>query len=596
MSEMLKLQIFLIYLFFLVITDQANGYFDPGTGSILLQLLIAMIGGVIVFYNKAIIKIKRFPDNIRSYLIKNERSVGDNFNRHYLLAAMIGVYAAVFYGSHNVDHLTISILVLNIFLFASFSLLLTLTCVMILQKRKNQEKILHGLLFLLFIYYMRVPIVEIAKIFLTTSDGKPPQLLAEFSFIFAIVVLFFVMGWKLYNKGVKVIVVIMIMSILPIFEIVKGKYQMSAAITTEVSEESLPLIDEHIDFQRKPNVYFFLFDAHTNKEGLESMGLSTTQIFDYLDKEQFTVYHNYYSNYQRTPTTMSSYFNMSLGIDNKIFYSIELEEMQKIIAGNGIVFKVFKKNHYETNIIIGETPSPSDDINIYLLGGFCFADSCLGGENSRLSASYLRTFDRIVLNNMFELSRNPQRGTNHGQNMKNLREVTNSNRRKFVYLHFSLPGHVDTHLMDKGICSEVEEAKKYEHRLNATHSLMARSVSMIKEFDPNALIVFASDSGPYIDNRCANFVPLLTREEVVERQGVFLAIKWGKDYDGRYDKNIKSSANLFRYIFSYLAGNEKLLYSKPDDDAFYQYKGKVIKSIDDGVILPPPAAELNNSN
>ena len=122
-----------------------------------------------------------------------------------------------------------------------------------------------------------------------------------------------------------------------------------------------------------------------------------------------------------------------------------------------------------------------------------------------------------------------------------------------------------------------KETTWYEGRLNYANSIIARSVDMIEKSDPNALIILASDHGAYILNRCSYRAPLLTREEVVERQGVFLAIKWGKDYDGRYDKDIKSSANLFRYIFSYLAGNEKLLYNKPDDDAFYQYKGKVIQ-------------------
>ena len=160
--------------------------------------------------------------------------------------------------------------------------------------------------------------------------------------------------------------------------------------------------------------------------------------------------------------------------------------------------------------------------------------------------------------------------------------------RQFVYKHFLSPLHT---LAGKG-CNKKVEVRKYAERISHANSLIIRSVDAINQSDPDALIVIASDHGPFIFNHCSNRFPLQTREEVVEYQGAFLAIRWGEDYDGRYDRDIKSSANLFRYIFSYLMGHEKLLENKPDDDAFYQYKGKVIKSIDDGVILPPPAAEL----
>ena len=78
-----------------------------------------------------------------------------------------------------------------------------------------------------------------------------------------------------------------------------------------------------------------------------------------------------------------------------------------------------------------------------------------------------------------------------------------------------------THHEGKGICDENLEIEKYAQRLKQANSLITRSIDIIEDNDPNALIILASDHGPYILNRCSNSAPLLTREEVVERQRCF---------------------------------------------------------------------------
>lgn len=61
-------QLFLFYLLFIVFMNQAYAYLDPGTGSILLQGLIAGIGGLIFWFasiKRQIIAFfhKIFPSN-----------------------------------------------------------------------------------------------------------------------------------------------------------------------------------------------------------------------------------------------------------------------------------------------------------------------------------------------------------------------------------------------------------------------------------------------------------------------------------------------------------------------------------------------------
>lgn len=80
----------------------------------------------------------------------------------------------------------------------------------------------------------------------------------------------------------------------------------------------------------------------------------------------------------------------------------------------------------------------------------------------------------------------------------------------------------------------------------------------------------AGDHGGFIHDKCGFRIKarLKTREEILDGQGAFLAIKWGKDYGGKFDKDIKSSANLFRYIFSHLAQDDSILLTRVPDNAY----------------------------
>ena len=155
----------------------------------------------------------------------------------------------------------------------------------------------------------------------------------------------------------------------------------------------------------------------------------------------------------------------------------------------------------------------------------------------------------------------------------------------FTYLHFYLPDHVTELLY--GRCEEKVHDRAYRDRMKKANQLTLEVVDTITKIDPKGMIVIASDHGPTLFNKCSMDNELKTREEVIERQGVFLAIKWGEDYDGRFDLEFKTSANLFRYIFSYLSESDFPLMSKVPDDAFYKFgeKEEVRRSLADGQIL-----------
>ena len=56
------------FLFLIVFfADEINAYFDPGTGSLLVQSLVATVGGVILFFKNITFKIKNLVSGYKKW-------------------------------------------------------------------------------------------------------------------------------------------------------------------------------------------------------------------------------------------------------------------------------------------------------------------------------------------------------------------------------------------------------------------------------------------------------------------------------------------------------------------------------------------------
>ncbi len=587
-----------IYLFvftlILVQAQQAYAYFDPGTGSLLVQVLIAVFGGLLVFFAKIHSKTKQLLSKLgfRAKMISGK--TWWPHLKHYVLAAAIGVYAAIFYSKGHDELLTV---ILNIFIFLSVSVFLTWVCAFIIRKKVNREKFLHGLLFVMLIYYMRLPVTEGLQIlYIDTFDSHPSSAMMYISCLLIMFPLFG-LGWLLSGNTYKVVVVIVVMTLVSSVKVITTAVERWKG--ARIANTMLDGVDGKDIFfgTKKPNVYFLLFDSYTNIEGLSVLGLTPDPtLTDYLNKNKFVTYPEFYTNMQPTINAMPSYFISDINYHYNNIYNVSFLTKQKITCGGGRVFTHFRKNNYITKIIMEDNKYFS--LTGHLCSQQCSAERCLLYQNNNIFLIHLQLFDRIVLGGSglaytgYSSSFSYSRST-----LSSLAREIGNKRQQFVYAHFAIPGHAEMTFTDeKGVCNEEVKIQNYKYNIMSANRIITKLVDMIIDSDPSALIILASDNGPFIFNRCASLSPLLTREEVVERQGAFLAIRWGKDYDGRYDNDIKSSANLFRYVFSYLLGHEKLLKDKPADDAFYLHKGKVVKSISDGIILPPPVAELRRTN
>ncbi len=501
----------------------------------------------------------------------------------YSLAIVIGIYTGIFYSGHNAEEITISIFLITIVLITVFTILilaiLNLICKKVFPNQK--QRILTGSLFVLFAYYMRLPlfgnglfeayiIKPLQTIFfylpvlgflilafylgyLLTKAYKKIQFLAGVlfaSFVCYMLVLFFsnvttniyikplskmfiysalvcltfYLGWisvRLTSKIAQVILIVSIVSLIvtvPISKIIDNSFTDKWVAK---NNHSIPSDVSSYIFKKKPNIYFILLDSYTSVEGLKLLGLDTSDFISNLQKRDFKVNRSFYANYDSTMESMPSYFNMNIYNNGIKIHEIPWLIKQQMIAGQAPVYEVFKKNGYKINIMHEDN---------YLTAEYCFADYCYPLQKP--INKFLKIFDIVVLNDNLEII--------SGNLYKTLKKqhVLLSGGPHFTYLHFHSPGHALTTDFSANVsCREDQEKYEYSSRIDKANSMTIELIDKINEKDHDSIIIIASDHGPYVTDSCVRNGSLLnTKEEIVLRNSTFLAIKNLKGGGGRPNK------------------------------------------------------------
>ncbi len=588
----------LVVIFFSLSSQNAYAYFDPGTGSLLIQLIIASVAGCLLYIRAIVGKVKSGFQKGKKHL-----QVGKFFyDKYALFAGASGLFAAVFYSSHNSETLTFSILASNVVLLAGFSFLLIKSLAFALRKFPQRLRLLNCLIIFLFFYYLRFPLGETWAIskFLIFSGS-----------ILAISLACGIVGGVIYVLARKTVsvrhqhlaLILLLSAAVPTYDAVQAiiiNNREQPAIT-RMHKQVLAGIDSK--FQRTPNVYFFILDSYTSIAGLRFLGIDnlphTQNFFAALHNKDFTLYPSFFTNFQPTIYAVPTYLNMDVQHNASLMYDVPIKQLRAVAAGNNPVSKIFSDNDYQRYLLLSSN---------HLTGELCQPPRCLLGTRARQFNRYVELFDKVVAQGIMKslylqpaptampkllTSKQPLYETWGVENktrftIDHLAQVLDGNNPQhsyFIFLHMYLPLHTEASSTKYGHCNEAEETRLYAERLSDTHRIMLAEIEKIIAKDNDALIILAGDHGPYILDRCAGQPVVKTIAEVTELQGAFLAIRWGEDYHGKYDQEIKTSANLFRYIFSYLLGHEQLLDNKPADDVFYKHNAKTLKSIADGVII-----------
>lgn len=490
----------------------------------------------------------------------------------YFLALGLGIYTALFYSANNIDLIDGGTVVMSLMTISLFTLIimaiLSLAYNFFLTKKiKKKHSILVGALFVLFSYYMRLPIQDALQLYLEKPLEKAS--LVGLQLILSTGAFFFGYLVSVLKAQKKILAIFSLISLFPTYKLI-DRFIIGDREIAEESTGPSPI------FKKRKNVYFILFDGYGSIDALNMLGIKNADFLENLSQKGFRLYKSFFTNLQPTINAMPTFFHMDFKYNEEFINNrkvISFLEKSSISTKKGKVYKIFKDNDYRINIVHHKK---------HIILHHCQADICFP-THVPLS-SYFKIFDKVILMDKFQLFFNPlsarMRHQRHGGFRSTVFSSISSERSQFSYFHFFSPNHTAGAL--SGVCDEEEEIKKYAKRVDGANADILEIIRVIESQDPDSLVILTSDHGAFIANKCGfpKKAPK-TAKEVLDGQGAFLAIKWGKDYDGKFDKDIKSSSNLFRYIFSHLAQDDSILSTKVPDDAYYKRK----KTIDDGNLV-----------
>ena len=298
-----------------------------------------------------------------------------------------------------------------------------------------------------------------------------------------------------------------------------------------------------MEFKSKPNVYFIQPDGYENLSELKKgyYNIDNSYFENFLLNEGFKNYPNFRSNYPSTLSSNSSIFMMKHHYYNNVNDPNDALNARKVIITKNTVLDVFKKNGYNTHLIL-EAP--------YLL----LNRPELGYDDSNING-----LDIPFIGNGF-------------RNKKNILESLNSkletDKPQFFFIEFFDPGHIRN---DKSKSRGIEgEKEAWAKKLKEANQTLIDLVTLIKSRDPNALIMIMSDHGGYVGLESAFEIYTKTedRDILYSILGSNLSIHWPDNDIPKFDKKMKSAVNVFRFLFSYLSKEQKYLDHLEEDGSY----------------------------
>ncbi|KTD06822.1 sulfatase-like hydrolase/transferase [Legionella jamestowniensis] len=507
----------------------------------------------------------------------------ENQYKLYGLGVLLPIYPLLFYVANNAQSFALPEIAITLGLLIIASIL-SLGLLQLIFIKFNFSKTLYikictGLLLLFWLVMMKQAIFENPDLYNTA------KLLTGSNYLKWIIYgtsafLIFALGFFLISQNLAFFLILL--SILNLWNITQAIYP--AFDTT--NKEIVDFKEETVEMKKRKNIFFILTDSLTNINGMEMLGLKIDMqpFLTWMETKGFTHYPNFYTSLQPTMNALYTYMNMSYKKDGTIAY-LNGRNRRNDIINDGKLYQILRKNGYAINIF--------HEMD-YLWDGKCAADVCYFANQHLKKPLKVRVVATIALllpssfrhyltpadTNLFA---DPALQASHNQKefidstIRFLKKMDLS-QPTFTYIHaFTLPTHSATDIATVNNCNEKIEIDLYKERVKRTTKFLSSTIQTIKTRDKDAMIIIAGDHGPYIFRHCTRD-GIYRKNEIMERQGAFLAVKWGVDYDKKYDGNIKSSHNLFRYILSFLANNEQLLIDKEKDNAFTYYPGSNVYS------------------
>ncbi|MFT5813718.1 MAG: hypothetical protein ACI9VT_001472 [Psychroserpens sp.] len=289
---------------------------------------------------------------------------------------------------------------------------------------------------------------------------------------------------------------------------------------------------------KKPDIYLLTYDAYVANETMKQYGIDNSAQEQYLVNSGFKLYPSTYSLGRNSITSMSRVLEISDTLQKSANLST---------AGSSLVTEVLENNGYHTYGIL--TP--------YLLTA-----QVIGYNTSFPDAQSLFVADSVykgVLEGQFRFDLIDDTATySHDEWVAIKRNIfkLDSPQPKFMYTHTG-----PHHSQNSGKCLP-NETELFEERLVKSNLEMKGDIESILASNRDAIIIINGDHGPYLTGDCLHMAGIngsaLTKLDLQDRFGAFLAIRWSDDNFEKFD-NIRVLQDIFESVFKYLYQTENVL-------------------------------------
>tara|TARA_R110002072_G_scaffold18623_1_gene69498 strand:+ start:17034 stop:18506 length:1473 start_codon:yes stop_codon:yes gene_type:complete len=382
---------------------------------------------------------------------------------------------------------------------------------------------------------------------------------------FLIVLLGVAAAYLLYKFLRKIMALQYILAFIGLFSLVPIVYKQ---LTYDSDWMKQPDAISQAKFETKPNVYYIQPDGYLNFSEIEkgAYQYKNNDFKQFLEKNRFTLYDDFRSNYTATLPSNASLFTMRHHYNNHGFNLSEVLNGREIVVTKNPVLDIFKNNGYKTYFL----PEWPFFLTSFAEMGYDECNFTLEEDVSFVGKGYYKQKDIFEPLQTFMAEEIDQP--------------------KYFFLQVFSPGHVE--FFEKDTEGIEEERKQYLERLEATNTKLEALINTIVANDPSAIIAILSDHGGYVGFEYMEQIHTKTtnRDLLYSGFSTQMAIRWPEGTKNFYTDQLKTNVNFFRVLFSHLANNPAYLEHLEEDASFVTIQKGAAKGVykcidDDGTIV-----------
>ncbi len=281
------------------------------------------------------------------------------------------------------------------------------------------------------------------------------------------------------------------------------------------------------DIEYEPDIFLMTYDAYVGNETMLQYGIDNSDQEAWLESQGFEIYPGAYSVASATSATMG-----------RVLGAVDTPGSYEAIAGKGPYLDVLRDWGYSTHgIFKGDywfRNSPPAYDTYYPQPGQDSLTLLLGISEGEFQQDL--EFDAPSRPRFLKRKRSFIRSKQPGP--------------LFLYSHTG-PSHSEL----SGTCP-ADSVEQYASRLRRANSEMRKDVDAIVKNHPGAVVIINGDHGPYLTRSCQKQIsdvdPAdITRLDIQDRFGTFLAIRWPED-PGPRPPDITTVQDVLPSVFQFL--------------------------------------------